>query len=269
MNYKSLVLIIIFLLFVGLNRHCGAAAGGKGKAGDSTSVVPTKQEVRAAMRKAAEFYVTKVGTEAGYHPAYTVDLSPGRSSKKDQWKISGKGPQTVTQATPAVGMAFLEAWEASGDRYFLKAAQSAAHGMLKGQMCSGGWDERVTELDPAKRKGYRFRADGGCPDTDVWICDWYEPNQTGDKQVEPRRNMTNMDNNITQSVVRMLMRVDRALNFEDRNLHEAALHALDYLVLAQYAIGAWPRNYEKLGDPDRFPVMPASYPDTVLFVLQH
>jgi hypothetical protein len=262
MNYRSFVLIIIFLLFVGLNRCCGAAAGGQGKAGDSASVVPTKQEVRAAMRKAAEFYATKVGTEAGYHPAYTVDLSPGRSSKKHRWKISGRGPQTVTQATPAVGMAFLEAWEASGDRYFLKAAQSAAHGMLKGQMCSGGWDERVTELDPAKRKNYRFRADGSCPDTDVWVCDWYEPNQTGDKQVEPRRNMTNMDNNITQSVVRMLMRVDRALSFEDRDLHEAALHALDCLVLAQYAIGAWPRNYEKLGDPDRFAVMPASYPDT-------
>ncbi|MHC4706271.1 MAG: pectate lyase [Planctomycetota bacterium] len=262
MNYRSFVLIIIFLLFVGLNRCCGAAAGGQEKAGDSASVVPTKQEVRAAMRKAAEFYVTKVGTEAGYHPAYTVDLSSGRSSKKHQWKISGRGPQTVTQATPAVGMAFLEAWEASGDRYFLKAAQSAAHGMLKGQMCSGGWDERVTELDPAKRKNYRFRADGSCPDTDVWVCDWYEPNQTGDKQVEPRRNMTNMDNNITQSVVRMLMRVDRALSFEDRDLHEAALHALDCLVLAQYAIGAWPRNYEKLGDPDRFAVMPASYPDT-------
>lgn len=262
MNYKSFVLIIIFLLFVGLNRHGGAAAGGKGKAADSALVVPTKQEVHAAMRKAAEFYVTKVGTEAGYHPAYTVDLSPGRSCRKDQWQISGNGPQTVTQATPAVGMAFLEAWEASGDRYFLKAAQSAAHGMLKGQMCSGGWDERVTELDPVKRKNYRFRADGDCPDTEAWIRDWYEPHQTGDKQVEPRRNMTNMDNNITQSVVRMLMRVDRALNFEDRNLHEAVLHALDYLVLAQYASGAWPRNYEKLGDPDRFPVMPASYPET-------
>ena len=262
MNHKSFVLIVLFLLFVGSNRHCAAAVPEKGKAADAASAVPTKQEALAALRKAAKFYVTKVGTEAGYHPAYTVHLGSGRSGKNGQWQISGKGPQTVQQATPTVGMAFLAAWEATGDRYFLKAAQSAAHGMLKGQMCSGGWDERVTELDPVKRKNYRFRADGDCPDTDAWIRDWYEPHQTGDKQVEPRRNMTNMDNNITQSVVRMLMRVDRALNFEDRDLHEAVLHALDYLVLAQYAIGAWPRNYEKLGDPDRFPVMPASYPDT-------
>jgi hypothetical protein len=129
-------------------------------------------------------------------------------------------------------------------------------------MCSGGWDERVTELNPVKRRDHRFRCDGDCPDTEVWIRDLYEPNQTGDKQVDPRRNMTNMDNNITQSVVRMLMRVDRALGFKDRDLHEAVRHALDYLVLAQYAVGAWPRNYEKLGEPDRFAVAPASYPDT-------
>jgi hypothetical protein len=219
MNHKSFVLIVIFLLFVGLNGHRSAAAGEKGKAADAASAVPTRQEVLAALRKAAEFYVTKVGTEAGYHPVYTVHVSPGQADEKGQWQISGKGPQTVQQATPTVGMAFLQAWQATGDRYFLKAAQSAAHGMLRGQMCSGGWDERVTELDPVKRKKYRFRADGDCQDTEAWIHDWYEPNQTGDKQVESRRNMTNLDNNITQSVVRMLMRVDRTLNFEDRDLH--------------------------------------------------
>jgi len=246
MNRKSFVLIVTFLLFVGLN---GCATAPE-KAAD---VAPTKQEALAALRKAAEFYVTKVATEAGYQGGYT---------QQADGQLVGRGPQTVTGATPTVGMAFLEAWEATGDRYFLKAAQSAAHGMLKGQMCSGGWDERVTELDPVKRRDYRFRADGGCPNKEAWTRDWYEPHQTADKQVDPRRNMTNMDNNITQSVVRMMMRVDRALNFQDKEIHEGTLHALDYLVLGQYAIGAWPRNFEKLGDPDRYPVMPASYPDT-------
>lgn len=262
MNHKSFFPIVVFLVFCGLNRPCAAPVPRTEEAAGATSAPPTKQDVLAALRKAADFYVTEVGTEAGYQPAYTVHIGPGQSGNKEKWEISGNGPQTVQQATPTVGMAFLEAWEATGDRYFLKAAQSAAHGMLKGQMCSGGWDERVTELDPLKRKNYSFRADGDCPNTEDWIRDWYEPHQTGDKQVEARRNMTNMDNNITQSVVRMLMRVDRALNFEDQDLHEAVLHALDYLVLAQYPIGAWPRNYEKLGDPDRFGVMPASYPET-------
>ncbi len=241
MKHKSFVVIVILLFFFGSNINFAASA------------VPTKQEALGALRQAAEFYVTKVSTEAGYQSGY-IEQADGQ--------IVGRGPQTLTHATPGVGMAFLEAWEASGDRYFLKAAQSAAHGMLKGQMCSGGWDERVTELDPVKRKDYRFRADGGCPATEDWIVDFYEPNQTGDKQIEPRRNMTNNDNNITQSVTRMLMRVDQALNFEDYELHEGVIHALDYFVLAQFPIGAWPRNYEKLGDPERYPVMPGSYPET-------
>ncbi|TFG50818.1 MAG: hypothetical protein E4H40_00485 [Candidatus Brocadiia bacterium] len=254
LNWKSrFVLIVILLLFAGLDRHLAGAVDEKGKVAAARSAVPTKQEALAALRKAAEFYVTKVATEAGYQSSYTERIDG---------QIVGMGPQTLDGATPTVGMAFLEAWEASGDPYFLKAAQSAAHGMLKGQMCSGGWDESVTELDPVKRKNYRFRSDGGCPDTDVWIHDWYKPDETADKQVDARRNMTNMDNNITQSVVRMMMRVDRALNFKDKAIHEGVLHALDYLVLAQYPIGAWPRNYEKLGDPARFPVMPASYPET-------
>jgi len=244
------VLIVILLpLFAGLYGHCAA------------SEAPTKQEALAALRKAVEFYVTEVGTEAGYHSVYRVQFSPGQSGKESKWQISGRGPQTVQQATPTVGMAYLEAWEATGDRYFLEAARSAAYGMLKGQMCSGGWDERVTELNPEKRKNYRFRVGGDCPGAEEWSRDWYEPDETADKQVDDRRNMTNLDNNITQSVVRMLMRVDRALSFEDKAIHKAVLHALDHLVLAQYPIGAWSRNYEKCGNPELFPIIPASYPD--------
>jgi hypothetical protein len=50
--------------------------------------------------------------------------------------------------------------------------------------------------------------------------------------------MTNLDNNTAQSVLRMLMRVDRALNFEDGEIHEAVLYALDGLMRAQYPNGA-------------------------------
>lgn len=251
-NGKSrFVLIFTFLLlFVLFDGHCAA------------SEAPTKQEALAALHKAVEFYATDVGNEAGYHPVYTVHISSGTSGEESEWQISGKGPQTIQHATPAVGMAFLQAWEATGDRYFLEAARSAAYGMLKGQMCSGGWDERITELAPEKRKNYRFRIDGDCARAEEWSSDWYGPDETADEQVGEKRNMTNLDNNITQSVMRMLMRVDRALCFEDKAIHEAVLHALDNLALAQYPIGAWPRNYEKCGNPELFPVIPASYPES-------
>ena len=233
-------ILSFFILLPGLHLF-GSALPGGGLSQHFAVAAPTKQEALAALRKAVEFYTTKVGNEAGYQGRYTVNIGSVESGKKGEWQISGSGPQTIQGATPTVGMALLEAWEATGDRYFLKAAQSAAHGLLKGQMCSGGWDERVTELDPTERQNYRFLADGGCPSTEEWARDYYLPNETSDEQVGKRRNMTNLDNNITQSVLRMLMRVDRALSFEDKVLHDAVLHALNYLILAQYP-DVMPRN---------------------------
>lgn len=256
MKKKPTAFVLMLLLSFGLTQQPGLSAADAASAADENVSPPTKAETLEALKKATKFYVTRVATAAGYQGSYTESLAA------DVTSMVGRGPETVTSATPSVGMAFLEAWEATGEHEFLAAARSAAHGMLQAQMCSGGWDERVTELDPVKRKDYRFRADGDCPETEAWVAEKYKPDQTGDKQVDPRRNMTNMDNNITQSVVRMLMRVDQALEFKDQKIHDGVRHALDYLILAQYAIGAWPRNYEKLGDPARFPVLPASYPAT-------
>ncbi|MHC4705085.1 MAG: pectate lyase, partial [Planctomycetota bacterium] len=111
-----------------------------------------------ALRKATEFFVEKVANEGGCHATYSADLGYGRSGK------GGAGPTQISATggtTPLVGLAFLEVWEATGDRYYLEAARSAAHAMVKGQMCSGGWDY-TTELDPAKRRKYRYRIDGDC-----------------------------------------------------------------------------------------------------------
>jgi uncharacterized protein YyaL (SSP411 family) len=226
-NVKILVELLLCVLFIP-----AASYGGQG---------PSKEEVLTALRRAAEFYVTKVANHGGYHDVYSADLSYGRSGK------GGAGPTQISAtgaSTPLAGLAFLDVWEATGDAYYLEAARSAAHAMVKGQMCSGGWDY-TTELDPVKRRKYRYRIDG----------DFQGPSS------DTRRNMTNLDNNTTQSVFRLLMRVDRALDFEDKELHEAVLYGLDSLIRAQYPNGAWPQRYEEFPDPDLFPVIPANYPD--------
>jgi hypothetical protein len=59
----------------------------------------------AALRKAVEFYRTKVPAGAGYHFAYAEDLSYGRSEMSE-------GPSRVEvqrDGTPSVGMASLTA----------------------------------------------------------------------------------------------------------------------------------------------------------------
>lgn len=193
----------------------------------------SREEGLRALRKAAAFYHETVSPYGAYHFAYTGDLSYGRSEHAD----SPTRPEVQREGTPSAGDAFLRAWDATGDRYYLEAARRVAHAYVSGQLCSGGWDYGI-EFDPAKRKQFAYRADGNCGTPGV----------------------TTLDDNVTQSAMRFIMRVDRELNFEDRKVHEASLYALDRLMKAQYPIGAWPQRYSDFPDPAKFPVRRASYP---------
>lgn len=201
---------------------------------------PSRQQILDAMKKAATFYVDKVSTQGGYHYYYAEDLSYGRSEH-------GEGLQqieTQREATPRVAMAYLEAFDATGDRFYLEAARKAAHALVQGQLCSGGWDY-VVDFDPAARKKYPYRVEWNCSAPDL-----------------PSKLPTTLDDNVTQACVRVLMRVDKALDFQDAKIHEASLYALDKLMHAQYPNGAWPQRFTAPPDPAKFPVRKASYPES-------
>lgn len=197
----------------------------------------TRDEIVAAMKKAATFYVESVATHGGYHYTYTDDLSYGKSEHSE----GSTQVETQREGTPAAGMAFLEAWWATGDRYYLEAAAKAARAGVAGQLCSGGWDY-IIEFDRAKRGTFPYRADGNCKG----------------QQVPP----TTLDDNVTQAMARLLMRVDKELEFKDAKIHEAVLFALDSLTEAQYPNGAWPQRFTAPPDAAQFPVKKASYPES-------
>jgi len=199
---------------------------------------PTTEETLAAMKKAAGFYKDKVSTHGGYHFTYTDDLSYGRSEHAE----TPHHVEVQREGTPRVGMAYLEAYDATGDKFFLEAARSVGQMLVKGQLCSGGWDY-YTEFEPAERKRMPYRADNNC------------------SPANPRgKPVTNLDDNVTQACTRLIMRIDKALGFSDQAIHEAARFALDSLVKAQYPIGAWPQRYSEFPDMAKFPVKKASYP---------
>ncbi|MBV6434410.1 MAG: hypothetical protein IANPNBLG_04663 [Bryobacteraceae bacterium] len=199
----------------------------------------TRADAVAAMKKAAAFFHDKVSTHGGYHFAYTDDLSYGRSEHSE----TPNRVEVQREGTPRAGMAFLEAYDATGDRFFLDAARSVARALMAGQLCSGGWDYWI-EFDPAKRKRFPYRADNNCHPAEL-----------------EGRPVTTLDDNVTQACERLLMRVDKALGFSDRAIHEASLYALESLMKAQYPIGAWPQRYSEFPDPEKFPVARAGYPD--------
>ena len=223
MKYRKLVVIgLVIIGMFPLSVNAGEAT--------------LKDECAKAMHRATDFFRTKVSTEGGYLWRYSEDLS----------RREGEGKATNTMVwvqppgTPSVGMVYLRAYEATGDLYYLDAARDVAYALVRGQLRSGGWDYRI-EFDTKRRQRYAYRI---------------EPHREGG------RNVSTLDDNNTQSAVRLLMRVDQALDFKDEKIHEAVEFALSTLLKVQYPNGAWPQRFSAAPDPSKFPVKKAGYPDS-------
>lgn len=184
----------------------------------------------AAMRKAAMFYRANVASHGGYVYYYSVDL-------QQRW---GEGVATASQVwvqppgTPTVGMAYLGAYEATGDQLYLRAAREAAEALVYGQLESGGWTNSI-DFDPSGRVA-RYRRGHGSG-----------------------KNNSSLDDGQTQSAIQLLVRADKALAFQQAKIHEAAQCALDALLAAQFPNGAFPQVWT--GPMTPRPILKASYPD--------
>ena len=195
-----------------------------------------RDQAAGALRRAADYYRTEVATEGGFLWRYSEDLSHREGENVATASMVWVQPP----GTPSVGQAFLDAYEATGEQVYLDAARGAALALVRGQLRSGGWDYLI-EFDPEARRRYAYRVDPETPKA---------------------RNVTTLDDNTTQSALRLLMHVDRDLKFDDPVIHEAALYGLASLVRVQYPNGAWPQRFERPPDPSRFPVRPARYPES-------
>jgi len=190
---------------------------------------------KRALHQAVHFFRQHVATNASYLWRYSGDLKHGE----------GEGAALQTTAwvqppgTPTVGEAYLSAHNLTGDRIYLNAAVETAHGLAKGQLESGGWDYRIEFGE--RRSKYRYRLDQDRP---------------------AARNVTTLDDNVTQSALRLLMRVDMSLEFSDQQIHDAVMYALNRLERAQYPNGAWPQRFSEPPNAEEFPVRAATYPET-------
>ena len=160
-----------------------------------TLAAQSRQDILSAMKQASQFYLNKVSKEGGYHYYYAEDLSYGRSEHAEGLTMV----ENQREATPIVGMTYLEAFDTTKDPFYLEAARATAMALVKGQHCSGGWDYSI-EFDPAKRKRYPYRVDDNCSAVNrpAGAEIWSQP-------------YTNLDDNTTQACLRLLMRVDKAL----------------------------------------------------------
>lgn len=193
--------------------------------------------VRNALEKAVRFFDEQVSVEGSYAWRYTADLS----RREGERRIENQGGWVQEPGTPFVGEALLELYRLTGDEIHLQAARRTAMSLVNTQLHSGGWPALIV-FDPQERKRYAYRVDG-------------EPSENA-------RNITTLDDDMTQSAFRFLIRYDEASGFSDEPVHETIEYGLTKLLEAQFPNGAWPHVFHgELIDPDKHPVKAADFRD--------
>ena len=116
---------------------------------------------------------------------------------KDRWgegKFDADTTFVQPPGTPTVGMAYLKAYEATADRFYLDAARDTAMALVNGQLESGGWAQTIqfgAGGDPKRSGKYRKRPGGN----------W---------------NRSSLDDGQTQAALRLLALCDKALGSRTR-----------------------------------------------------
>jgi PelA/Pel-15E family pectate lyase len=196
-----------------------------------------RDQATNSLRRAVEFFRGKVAVEGAYLWQYSEDLS----------LREGENAAPATRAwvqppgSPSVGIAFLQAHQATRDPYYLDAARETAHGLLRGQLRSGGWTYSI-DFSNSDRRRYAYR-------------------DSAKNETSNPRNVTTFDDDTTQAALRFLIRLDRAQNFSDSKIHEAIDYCITSIIKAQYQNGAWPQGYDHFPDPEKFPITKAAYPE--------
>ena len=204
-RFLCILLLVSFILIMGVTSP---------SVGVSTFV----DEAESALKKAVQYFRWIVSTNGGYLWTYSEDLK----------KRTGEGKATETQiwvqppGTPSVGFAYLRAYEATGDEFYLEAAKAAADALVWGQLESGGWDYKI-DFDP---KGSQK---------------WYYRHDKDKVNPKGRRNTSSFDDNNTQSAFRFIMAVHKTTG-EEKYL-SAVEYGLALMLKSQFENGAWPQRY--------------------------
>ncbi|MGB7323726.1 MAG: pectate lyase, partial [Rubripirellula sp.] len=192
-----------------------------------------RRQVVDVMRRASTYFHQQVASHGGYVYHYSLDLtmrSGEGAATKDQIWVQPPG-------TPTVGMAYLAAYRATGDSFYLQAALDAGDALRHGQLKSGGWTSAI-DFDPRGTQ----------------VADYRNGQGRG-------KNYSTLDDDKSQSAIRFLAKLDEATGFANEAIHESVMFALDAMLNAQFANGGFPQAWPMTNGTEPPKKLRASYPE--------
>lgn len=188
----------------------------------SAAEPPKKAQVLDTMKRATTFMVEKVSTRGGYVWSYLPDFSR-------RWgEMEAKPSMIWVQApgTPEMGQLFLDAYHATGDEYYYRAAEKAADALIAGQLPCGGWNYLI---DFGGEKSLR---------------DWYDTVGKNAWRLEEFLHYygnATFDDSVSSLAAQLLLRI--YVEKHDAKFKPALDRAIQFVLDSQYPIGAWPQRW--------------------------
>jgi len=210
----------------------------------SWSQVVTRDAALQALSRAVAFFQHQVGVQSTYVWVYSADLAVRRG---EGGAVDSQTGWIQPPGTPAVGAAFLRAFEATGETQYLDAAHAVARALMSVQLQSGGWYYSAV-LDKDRRKSWCYVGQGN------YSCDAADINGIA--------NRTVLDDNTTQSALGFLIWYDQASRASDPGVRNAINYGMKRLMRLQYQNGAFPVYSDwRNGKADSGPLRKSGLPD--------
>jgi PelA/Pel-15E family pectate lyase len=191
--------------------------------------------VERTMRRATEFMVEKVAYRGGYLWNYLPDFSRRWGEMEARETMIWLQPP----GTSSMGHVFLDAYHATRDEYYYRAAEQVGSALVWGQHPSGGWNYVVD-----------FAGDRS-------LRDWYATVGRNAWRLEEFQhyygNATFDDQSTTDAAIFLLRLYLEKL---DPRWKASVDKAIGFVVESQYPIGGWPQRFplrhefSKHGKPD-------------------
>jgi hypothetical protein len=185
-------------------------------------IPPSRKDVEAQMRRATQFMVEKVAYRGGYLWNYLPDFSRRWGEMEARETMIWLQPP----GTSSMGHEFLDAYHATGDEYYYRAAEQVAAALIFGQHPSGGWNYLID-----------FAGDRS-------LRDWYATVGRNAWRLEEFQHYygnATFDDQVTTDAATFLLRL--YVEKLDPRYKAPVDRAIAFVLDSQYPIGGWPQRF--------------------------